>query len=129
MYNLHYINLNYCRLLMACNFISDCSDLGMARGTIPDNDITASTVYNSDAYPQFARLGNNRTWTADPTDKNPWIQVNLQKGMDITAIAVQGLKGRGYITGFHLSFGDDGNTWMNYTVQGETKVSFFLEIN
>ena len=96
----------------------------MTRGTIPDSDITASTVYNSDSYPQFARLGNNRAWTADPTDKHPWIQVNLQKGMNITAIAVQGLKGSGYITWFHLSYGDDGNTWMNYTVQGGIKVSF-----
>ena len=98
----------------------------MARGTIPDNNITASTVMNSDSYAHNARLGNREAWTADTLDKHPWIQVNLQKGMNITAIAAQGLKGSGYITRFYLSYGDDGNAWMNYTVQGETKVSLLL---
>ena len=97
----------------------------MASGTIPDSDITSSPVMNSDSYAHYARLGNNKAWTADESDKHPWIQVNLQKGMNITAIAVQGLKGS-YITRFYLSYGDDGNNWMNYTVQGKTKVSFFL---
>ena len=102
----------------------------MATGTIPDNDITSSTVRNSDSYARYARLGNKRAWTPDTFDRDmyPWIQVNLQKGMNITAIAVQGLKGS-YITRFYLSYGDDGNTWLNYTVQGKTKVSFFLGIH
>ena len=99
----------------------------MARGTIPDNDITASSVTNSDSYAHYARLGDKKAWVPDTIDKHPWIQVNLPKGMNITAIAVQGLKGSGrYITRFYLSYGDDGNTWMNYTVQGETKVSLLL---
>lgn len=101
----------------------------MASGAIPDSDITASSVMNSDSYAKDARLGNKKAWTADHTfDKHPWIQVNLQKGMNITAIALQGLEGS-YITRFYLSYGDDGNTWMNYTVQGKTKVSFSLGID
>ena len=101
----------------------------MARGTIPDGDITSSSVQNSNSYAYYARLGNKKAWTADKFDKHPWIQVNLQKGMNMTVIAVQGLKGSGYIARFYLSYGDDGNNWMNYTVQGKTKVSLLLRMN
>ena len=95
-------------------------DLGLARGTIPDSDITASSVLNSDSHPYYARLGNHKAWI--PYDNHPWIQVNLQKVTNITAIATQGFQSdripSSYVTWYYLSYGDDGNAWVNYTIQG-----------
>ncbi|XP_068719606.1 cell adhesion molecule DSCAML1-like [Montipora capricornis] len=104
--------------------INQTPDLGMAKGTIADADITASTILNSDSRPKFARLNNSKGWIADK-DKHPWMQVNLHTAINITAIATQGVVYRDkqhFIKSYYLSYGDDGNNWVNYTIQGMTKV-------
>ena len=113
--------------------VSDCithtPDIGMARCTIAVADITASSVLNSDSYPKYARLGNTKGWIADDKDKHPWMQVNLHTTTNITAIATQGVvyKNKQYfIKSYYLSHGDDGNKWVNYTIQGMTKVHVSL---
>ena len=110
--------------------VSDCinqtPDLGMARNSIADADITASSTLNSDSLPKFARLNNSIGWIADDGDKHPWMQVNLQTPINITAIATQGVvfkSKQNFIKSYYLSYGDDGNNWVNYTIQGMTKVS------
>ena len=92
---------------------------------IPDSDITASSELNSSSVASNARIQNNNAWAAESNDKHPWIEVNLQKRMNITAIATQGFPGLGYILSFYLSYGDDGNNWSNYsTNEGKVKVVF-----
>ncbi|XP_015763107.1 PREDICTED: Down syndrome cell adhesion molecule-like protein 1 isoform X6 [Acropora digitifera] len=102
------------------------SALGMANGTITDSDITSSPVLNSDSYAKFARLGREKAWIPTKTDEHPWIQVNLQRLINITGLATQGLVFRdkiAFIRSYYLSHGDiNGTNWMNYTVQGKTKV-------
>ncbi|XP_068704192.1 EGF-like repeat and discoidin I-like domain-containing protein 3 [Montipora foliosa] len=105
--------------------INQTPDLGMAKGTIADADITASSTLNSDSRPEFARLGNSKGWIADDNDKHPWMQVNLHAAINITAIATQGFVYRDkqyFIKSYYLSYGNDGNNWVNYTIQGMTKV-------
>ncbi|XP_022804806.1 lactadherin-like [Stylophora pistillata] len=96
-------------------------DFGMARGIIPDKDITASSAQNSDSLPHHARLSNSKAWVPDKKDRNPWIQVDLQYSRNITAIATQGFSGS-YVTRYYVSFSSDGNNWNNYTEQGKVKV-------
>ena len=105
--------------------LNSTPELGMARGTIPDSDITASSMINSYSEPYFARLGNSKAWSADRKDLNPWIQVNLQKAINITDIATQGFTGS-YVRQYYLSYSVSGNQWTNYTTQGVTKVSLLL---
>ncbi|XP_068720403.1 receptor-type tyrosine-protein phosphatase delta-like [Montipora capricornis] len=53
------------------------------------------------------------------------MQVNLHAAITITAIATQGFVYRDkqyFIKSYYLSYGDDGNNWVNYTIQGMTKV-------
>ncbi|XP_068703646.1 contactin-4-like isoform X2 [Montipora foliosa] len=91
----------------------------------PDADITASSALNSNSYPKFARLRNSKGWIADDNDKHPWMGVNLHTAINITAIATQGVVYEGYpyfVESYYLSYGDDGQNWVNYTFQGMTKV-------
>ncbi|XP_022804804.1 contactin-3-like isoform X2 [Stylophora pistillata] len=96
-------------------------DFGMARGIIPNKDITASSAQNSDSLPHHARFSNSKAWVPDRNDRNPWIQVNLQYSRNITAIATQGFSGS-YVTRYYVSFSSDGNNWNNYTEQGKVRV-------
>lgn len=93
----------------------------MAKGSIPDSDITASSELNSNSSAFHGRLGNTKAWIPNSNDKHPWIQVNLKYRRNITAIATQGLQGS-YVKWYYVSYGDDGSTWRNYTVQGIRKV-------
>lgn len=107
------------------------SDLGMASGIIADSDITSSSVLNSDSYAKFARLGKEKAWIPTTNDEHPWIQVNLQRLINITGLATQGLvfKDNNFVRSYYLSFGNiNGTNWMNYTVQGKTKVSLLNDI-
>ncbi|XP_067041211.1 receptor-type tyrosine-protein phosphatase S-like isoform X4 [Acropora muricata] len=101
------------------------SALGMANGTITDSDITSSSVLNS-SYAKFARLGRGKAWIPTNTDGHSWIQVNLQRLINITGLATQGLVFKdknAFIRSYYLSHGDiNGTNWMNYTIQGKTKV-------
>ena len=98
----------------------------MASGDkIPDHDITASSELNSSSVASNARLQNNKAWVAETNGKYPWIQVNLQETMNVTALATQGFPGLGYILSFYLSYSDDGNNWLNYSShEGKVEVIF-----
>lgn len=103
----------------------------MARGSIPDRDITASSAMDSDSSASNARLGNTKAWIPRSDDKHPWIQVNLQYRRNMTAIVTQGFNGS-FVKSYYVSYGDDGSNWMNYTVQGKLKVHVFdikMDIN
>ena len=96
-------------------------DLGMARGIIPNNDITASSSNNSDSFPYYARLSHSKAWLPDPNDNDPWIKVNLQFSRNTSAIATQGFSGS-YVNGYYVSYSSVGNKWKNYTELGKVKV-------
>ena len=94
----------------------------MAKGSIPDKDITASSELDSDSSASNARLGNTKAWIPRSNDQHPWIQVNLQYRRNLTAIVTQGFNGS-FVKSYYVSYGDDGNNWTNYTVQGTIRVN------
>ena len=80
------------------SFIAYCREpLGLASGLIEDYQLTASSAYNSDFNtfgPHRARL-NLMRWpqgyrASASHPANPWIKVDLNKEMVITAVATQG---------------------------------------
>ena len=79
-------------------------------------------MLNSDSYAYNARLGNQKAWIPHQSDNHPWIKVNLQKVTNITGIATQGFQSdripSSFVKQYYLSYGNDGNTWVNYTFQG-----------
>ena len=96
--------------------------VGMAKGSIPDKDITASSELDSDSSASNARLGNTKAWIPSSNDPHPWIQVNLQYRRNLTAIVTQGFNGS-FVKSYYVSYGDDENNWMSYTVQGKIRVN------
>jgi len=108
---------------------SGCSSsaLGMAKGSILDRDITASSALDSDSSAFHARVGNTKAWIPSSNDKHPWIQVNLQYRRNMTAIVAQGFNGS-FVKSYYVSYGEDGTNWMNYTDQGKIKVLVFHEV-
>ena len=118
--------VNFIVYFMFSECANKTSALGMANGTITDSDITSSSVLNS-SYAKFARLGRGKAWIPTNTDGHSWIQVNLQRLINITGLATQGLVFKdknAFIRSYYLSHGDiNGTNWMNYTIQGKTKVS------
>lgn len=71
--------------------LAGCAEpLGMKDNTIPDKQITASSIYRTwglnafSWYPFYARLdkqGKFNAWTAQTNDASEWLQVGLDAGL------------------------------------------------
>ena len=78
----------------------DCKEskpLGMENGAISDDQITASSIWNSESRASNGRLnliatGHSRTgsWMSKTKDRNQWLQVDFQRSVIITGISTQG---------------------------------------
>ena len=102
--------------------IGGCSEaLGMQKKTITDAQITASSSYNSAHGPSNARLhfrsghGKTGAWSAGTVDKNQWLQVDLGKKLEVTAIQTQGrYDGHQWVMSYTVSYSNDGKTFYPY---------------
>ena len=90
----------------------------MTNWKIRDADITASSELDLNSSASNARLNNTKSWVADKNDTQPWIQVNLGKIMNITAISIQGFPGSGFVSSFYFSYHTSEIEWLNYTIHG-----------
>jgi len=108
------------------------SELGMGNGKIRDIWILASSTRGI-AYPHLARLYNVPSTTDNPTywqpldsDTSPFLQIDLQKEMRITAISIQGHYNKDvkeFSTMFNILYMDQNDkvTNMNSSFQGNTE--------
>nr|WFD50011.1 nectin variant 3 [Paracentrotus lividus] len=92
--------------------------LGMKFGQIPDNAITASTVYDANHGAERSRLdtaagaGKTGAWSARTNDVNQWLQVDLNSFYIITGVITQGRQDANqWVTGFRVESSDDGVTF------------------
>ena len=129
----HYWMLLY--LLGLCyradeNFVSigACVDfyLGMGSGTIPDSDITASSVQSANTPAKNGRLNytSGSSWCAGTGDINPYLQIDLKTLHIICAVSTQGnSKADQWVKTYKLQLSTDGTTWTDYTeLGGQAKV-------
>ena len=99
-----------------------CSEaLGMQKKTITDAQITASSSWNSAHGPSNARLhfrsghGKTGAWSSRTNDKNQWLQVDLGKKLEVTAIQTQGrYDAHQWIMSYTVSYSNDGKTFHAY---------------
>ena len=91
----------------------------MQDGNIKDNQITASSMWNSKHAPWQARLhfdpsspGYAGSWSALNNEIGEWIEVDLLAVTKVTAIATQGRydnsQWRQWVTGYSLQYSLDG---------------------
>ena len=107
--------------------------LGFENGEIKDGELTASSAWMgvSTFGPQQARLHNKKWpqgWSADLTDKQPWLKVSLQSDYVITGIATQGYGNpvfREWIESYDLVWLDTKAGEVFYHEDGKVKVGVF----
>nr|XP_015198784.1 PREDICTED: lactadherin isoform X2 [Lepisosteus oculatus] len=113
------------------------SMLGMEGGGIAESQIMASSVHYGFLGlqrwgPELSRLNNKglvNAWTSATHDKNPWIQVNLERKMRLTAIITQGASRMGtaeYIKSFKVAYSYDGKAFTVYKGEGQRKDKVFI---
>lgn len=89
--------------------------LGMESGHISNQSITASSQYPR--YPPWhARLntGSARSWYALPSDRNPWLQVDLEKLTWLKGVATEGKMFSLFVKTYKLAYSPDGIKWITY---------------
>ncbi|KAL4613242.1 EGF-like repeat and discoidin I-like domain-containing protein 3 isoform X2 [Arapaima gigas] len=111
--------------------------LGMEGGGIAESQITASSVHYGVLGlqrwgPELARLNNQgivNAWTSATHDKNPWIEVNMQRKMRLTGIITQGASRMGiaeFIKSFKVAYSFDGQMYTMYRLEGQKKDQVFV---
>ncbi|EDO30628.1 predicted protein, partial [Nematostella vectensis] len=99
--------------------------VGVADGTIPDANLTASSTSNSSALVSTARLNYaaGPSWCAGSDDISPFFEVDLGTIHVICAVATQGsADSEDWIQSFRLAGAQDGLTWKKYTEDGKVKL-------
>ncbi|XP_066505740.1 milk fat globule EGF and factor V/VIII domain containing b isoform X1 [Hoplias malabaricus] len=111
--------------------------LGMEGGGIAESQISASSVHYGILGlqrwgPELARLNNKglvNAWTSASHDKNPWIEINMQRKMRFTGIITQGASRMGtaeYIKSFKVASSLDGRTYTIYRAGDQKNDVVFL---
>ncbi|XP_038059553.1 uncharacterized protein LOC119730637 [Patiria miniata] len=107
-------NMGTCLFNVSIIDCGGCAPLGMEDGTIPDDQIGASSVLNSsdDANygPGLARLNGAKSWCAPTPQLGPlqWISVSLSRQADVYGVIVQGRPSSDmFVTNFIVYYRDD----------------------
>ena len=97
-------------------------DLGMESGSIPDNNITASSAVSQ---AKNGRLNNAGSWCADTADNNnPYLQIDLQTLHIICAVSTQvNPQADEWVATYTLQVSTNGTTWTDYEEFRQVKVS------
>ena len=95
----------------------------MESGAITDAQITASSQWNSGYSGAYARLNHQSVWAAKSNKANQWIQVDLSNMMTVKGVATQGrdISFLQCVTKYKLQYSNDGQTFTDYTKEGETQ--------
>ncbi|GAA6093092.1 milk fat globule EGF and factor V/VIII domain containing b [Tachysurus ichikawai] len=111
--------------------------LGLEGGGIAESQIAASSVYYGILGlqrwgPELARLNNKglvNAWTSATHDRNPWIEINMQRLMRFTGIITQGASRVGtyeYIKQFKVAYSLDGRMYTIYRSKAQKKDVIFV---
>ena len=97
------------------------------RNRIPDARMTASSFHNTDYYPYYGRLHENRrrgAWCAKTNSVGTeYLQVDLGTVLDVCALATQGNQKEGQrTTTYKVHMSTDGINWNTYKEQSIEKV-------
>ncbi|XP_038066585.1 retinoschisin-like [Patiria miniata] len=104
--------------------------LGMEDGRIPDESISASSVWSNraDHAPVRARLntqGYAGAWVHDFGDVSTWIQVDFNGTVTITGLITQGREDDDqWVTEYRVTYSDDAQSWHNVTDAFGTPIKF-----
>ena len=108
--------------------------LGLESGLITDQQITASSSWDTAHGKQNARLnrqaarGKTSAWSAGSNDLNQWLQIDFGRNVKITKLATQGRKDWGdqWVKSYTLAYSAEGsNVFQAYQENESDKVQWF----
>ena len=122
----------YDALFLLITYLACNEALGMENRAISDEQITASSEMRSELGANQGRLHNRGgrsnawgAWTAETTNQNQWLQVDLIETVIVTRSATQGRGNRGtinsWVTKYKLQHSNDGTTFETYAQNGQNK--------
>uniref|UniRef100_A0AAY4AYS3 Contactin-associated protein-like 5 n=1 Tax=Denticeps clupeoides TaxID=299321 RepID=A0AAY4AYS3_9TELE len=86
--------------------------------TLPQGAFQSSShAFDSQAahFAHLNRIDGGSGWSPKLTDRNPWLQVDLQGRMEVTAVATQGRYGTlDWVSSYMLLHSDSGRVWKQY---------------
>ena len=95
--------------------------------------MSASTIHSSAYAASLGRLnlaavsGKAGSWGVKRNDVNQWLQIDLGSPTTVTKVATQGRQDSSqWVTSYSLSYSLTGSYWVQYTVRGKKKVTYFL---
>ena len=97
----------------------------MGSGTIQDSNIIAYSEQSASTPARNSRLNytSGSSWCARTSDKNPYLQIDLQTLHIICAVSTQGnSQADQWVKNFTLQLSTDGTTWTDYNEGGQIKV-------
>jgi len=97
----------------------------MESGSIPDNNITASSIQSASTPANNSRLNfsSGSSWCAATDNRNPYLQIDLQTLHIICAVSTQGnSQAEQWVKTYKLQLSTDGSTWTKYKEGGQVKV-------
>ena len=95
----------------------------MENGAIADAQISASSQYDRNNGPQRARLNGRGGWRPRTSNRDQWLQVDLEKHTTVSRIATQGRRRYGpCVTRYRLQYSDDGMNYHSYKARGQDSV-------
>ena len=101
-------------------------DLGIGSGSIPDGNITSSSVESARTPAKNGRLGYSAgsSWCAEASDPSPYLQINLQTLHVLCAVSTQGnSQADEWVETYTLQSSTDGSNWSDYYDEaGQVKV-------
>ncbi|XP_066297877.1 uncharacterized protein [Branchiostoma lanceolatum] len=98
--------------LLTCDYSYCSTAMGVQSGAITDDQMTASN-FKAGYQPWKARLNGTRAWQMETEDPAQWLQIDLLRGVLVTGVQTQGLKG-GRVESYRLMYSADGRTFVTY---------------
>ncbi|KAM8780199.1 lactadherin isoform 2-T2 [Rhynchonycteris naso] len=123
--------------LLGCELNGCDKPLGLKDNTIPNKQLTASSVHRTwglssfNWYPFYARLdkqGKFNAWTAAKNSASEWLQIDLGSQKQVTGIITQGARDFGhiqYVAAYKVAHSNDSTNWTEYRDQGAVESKVF----
>jgi len=99
----------------------------MSSKRIPDENITSSSILNSDHKPFYARPYGRKAWCSAKEDESPYIQIVLGEEKLITAIKTRGsLFDLSWSQRYEVMYVENGNWTLYNKVKPKSNHRYFL---
>uniref|UniRef100_A0A3Q2E325 Contactin associated protein like 3 n=1 Tax=Cyprinodon variegatus TaxID=28743 RepID=A0A3Q2E325_CYPVA len=110
------LNTDFC-IFCCFAYLTDVCDNPLVYN-LPPSSFRSSSQLSSSHGPGFAKVNRREGaggWSPLLSDKNQWLEVDLQRRTQITAVATQGRYGSSdWLTSYLLMFSDTGHNWRQY---------------